>query len=62
MSSALGLTVTFLCELAELVPGGAFTFKGANGVDTVPTLTNAGYGLALIHICACKEFKHRKFF
>lgn len=60
MPSGWILTVTFLRELAELVPGGTFTFKGAYGVDTVAALTNAGYGLALVHICACKEFKHRK--
>lgn len=42
------------------MPGGAFTVKGAYGVDTVAALTNAGYGLALVHICACEEFKHRK--
>lgn len=60
MSSGSILTVTFLRELTEPVPGRAFTFKRAHGVDTVAALTNAGYGLALVHICASEEFKHRK--
>lgn len=49
---ALIQVVTFLGDFVELVTCGAFTFKGAHGVDAVSTLTNAWDGLALVHILA----------
>lgn len=51
--ASLLLTFTFLRDLVELVPSGAFTFKRSNSVDTISALTDARDGLALIHICTC---------
>lgn len=51
MAVRLCLTVTFLGDLVELVPGGTFALEGPHRVDAVSSLTDAGDGLALVHVC-----------
>jgi len=45
------LTFTFLSYLVELVSSGTFALKRSHCVDAVSPLTEAGDGLALVHIC-----------
>lgn len=56
MAASLILTFTFLRDLIELVPGGTFAFKGSHSVQTVPPVTYARDGLALIHVCTYKKY------